>query len=697
MLVTLVIVAWNALLHPLSAGGYWEPVAPLPTPDAGVAVAFQDEIYHLGNSVARYSPSVDSWEVLGTSPAGSESSGGLIGDRVYVVQSSVFSYNLTDGSVVSVPDPYSRHDRAAATLNGILYATGGWIDGDSTSVAAVEAYSPSNNSWWTLAPMTIGRKGHETVAMGGQIYAIGGVTGWGFSQVTSTVERYDPATNAWSTVAPFSEARYSFGATAHGETIVIAGGAAAGTYISKSEVYIGSLDEWLPGPDIPLTNYLDNAMASSGGWAYSIGGRKADGTRYDAAFRWDGTDTLAPEVVIVSPLYGDATKENPFLVTGTLQDNTVVDEVEVRVNRGPWDVATGVASWSLLVDLIPGPNIIEARATDHWGNPSGTASVYVTYDLQPPTLSITSPMDGAIVDGGSLTVVGQAVDNDVVAFVETRTNEGDWQMATGTTEWSATVGLAPGANRIEARAFDRVGNPSSVLNVSVTSDVASPSVTILSPADGSVLAVPEVLVTGNAWDDTDVVRVEMVRGIEPIPINGTTAWSARVPLTPGSNPLDVRAVDPTGKVSPNATIVVTYDPSLAPYQVLVQPANASAAPGGSVGVTVSVEGTWSWPIDLSVVGLPPGATSTFSPSLLTGGGQAHLDIGLPADLADRSYTFEIRAASQGAVRSATFTLQVETIHPAESSTPWLIPGSIALVGAAILLAAFALKRRSRRS
>lgn len=90
-------------------------------------------------------------------------------------------------------------------------------------------------------------------------------------------------------------------------------------------------------------------------------------------------------------------------------------------------------------------------------------------DTVPPTLSITSPPSGSVTTVVPITVQGVAADAESgVARVEVRVNGGAWVVASGTSSWSLSIGLASGANLIEARAFDQAGNSSAIDSISAT-------------------------------------------------------------------------------------------------------------------------------------------------------------------------------------------------------------------------------------
>ena len=74
---------------------------------------------------------------------------------------------------------------------------------------------------------------------------------------------------------------------------------------------------------------------------------------------------IPPVVEITSPVDGTFFNYSPILVEGTASDfDGFVSFVEVRVNGGAWQMATGTDNWSIEVQLDPCLNTIEARATD---------------------------------------------------------------------------------------------------------------------------------------------------------------------------------------------------------------------------------------------------------------------------------------------------------------------------------------------
>ncbi len=83
-------------------------------------------------------------------------------------------------------------------------------------------------------------------------------------------------------------------------------------------------------------------------------------------------------------------------------------------------------------------------------------AVNTSTDTTPPTVSITSPLSGASVSGGTVTITGTASDiGGVVGVVEISTNGGTtWRRASGRENWSYTYTATEGIADIRARAVD---------------------------------------------------------------------------------------------------------------------------------------------------------------------------------------------------------------------------------------------------
>jgi len=160
--------------------------------------------------------------------------------------------------------------------DGRLYAVGGsTVDLYSTTVAPVEAYDPSSNTWTTVGSMPNPR-GDLSVARGGdgRVYAIGGYDGPCGCSYTE-VDAYDPGTDSWTTVTPMPygvDAAAS--ATSNGKIYVFGGFNEDGPpYIRDTvQIYTPSTDSWTLGQPTAIPRYAATAVTAPDGNIYVIGG-----------------------------------------------------------------------------------------------------------------------------------------------------------------------------------------------------------------------------------------------------------------------------------------------------------------------------------------------------------------------------------------------------------------------------------------
>ncbi|MGZ4488008.1 MAG: Ig-like domain-containing protein [Nocardioides sp.] len=120
-------------------------------------------------------------------------------------------------------------------------------------------------------------------------------------------------------------------------------------------------------------------------------------------------DTTAPTVSVASPTSG-STVAGAFTVSGTAADATSVAAVQVQVDGGAWQAASGTTSWSLPLDttaLANGSHSLTARATDPSGK-SGTATAAFTVDNATSTSTDVVLTDPVAVNGLALLGRGRA-------------------------------------------------------------------------------------------------------------------------------------------------------------------------------------------------------------------------------------------------------------------------------------------------
>ena len=288
-------------------------------------------------------------------------------------------------------------------------------------------------------------------------------------------------------------------------------------------------------------------------------------------------DPEAPTVTIDSPTDGETFTTTPIEVSGTASDVwSGVSRVEVRVNGGLWDAASGTSSWSLSVALDPGSDLIEARAWDHAGSPSTIASVSVTYSPPPnqsPTPSfVVTPATGNVTTTFWMNASSSWDLEDSTAVLEVRwdwEDDGTWDTPWSTAKTAQHIYAAPGTYTIRLEVKDTGGLTSSVTKqVTVTAvpvDTTKPTLTIASPSSGAVLTSNTVTLSGSSSDDVAVQKVELsLDGSTWSLASGMTSWSGTLTLVEGQNTIYVRVTDTSGNTATTTVSVTVQTPTQGP-------------------------------------------------------------------------------------------------------------------------------------
>ena len=269
------------------------------------------------------------------------------------------------------------------------------------------------------------------------------------------------------------------------------------------------------------------------------------------------------------------------------------------------NLANGVYYWQVQAAATTYPGLSEYSACRYF------TVAYAPPDTTPPTVSISSPSNGQTFTTATITVSGTASDNVGISKVEVKVGSGSWQLASGTTSWSKSVSLSPGSNTIYAKATDTSGNPSSQASVTVNynpPDTTSPTVSISSPSNGQTFTTATITVSGTAWDNVGVSKVEVKVGSGSWQLaSGTTSWSKSVSLSPGSNTIYAKATDMSGNPSSQASVTATYTPpdTTPPTVSISYPSNGQTFTTSAITVT----GTASDNVGVSKVEVKVGSGS----------------------------------------------------------------------------------------
>jgi RHS repeat-associated protein len=300
----------------------------------------------------------------------------------------------------------------------------------------------------------------------------------------------------------------------------------------------------------------------------------------------------------------------------------------------------------------------------------GSASATVNVNA-PPTVSITSPANGAVFAApASITITASAADSDGtiarVDFFEGATLLGTASAA----PYSVSLGnVASGSHTYTARATDNLGGTTTSSAVSVISD-APPTVSITSPAAGALFTAPaSITITASAADtDGAIAKVDFYQGATMIGTATAAPYSATTAsLGSGTYSFTAVATDNSGATTTSAAVNVRVN--AAPTVSLTSPANGGTftAPAS---ITISADAADTDGTVTSVAFYHEGtliSTVTAAPYSITWTGVPVGTYSLTAIASDDLGAMTTSAAVSVTVKSGV--AQMYFIHPDHLNTP----------------------------
>jgi hypothetical protein len=263
----------------------------------------------------------------------------------------------------------------------------------------------------------------------------------------------------------------------------------------------------------------------------------------------------------------------------------------------------------------PATIVLVIRATDAAGNISQVARTLIVPDTTPPVLAALEPVAGStrVVAGQSVQIRANVTDNVGVttvllqtegALVTTETVPVTPPIVSGAAIFSIMVpATVPNGSTItvRARARDQANNLSTELSLLLTiGDIAAPSLTILSPAEGAPFAPGQTATLSvRATDDTVVQRIvfnatgvfssTLTTDITPPAASVDRTFPLSLPATTaaGTLTLTAEAFDAAGNSSGVVARNVTVTDTIAPQVHIASPAGgASIDPRSPLAVSV---------------------------------------------------------------------------------------------------------------
>ncbi|MDR1450319.1 MAG: Ig-like domain-containing protein [Propionibacteriaceae bacterium] len=325
-------------------------------------------------------------------------------------------------------------------------------------------------------------------------------------------------------------------------------------------------------------------------------------------------DTVIAPPVVTKPSEGESVNtEGGMEVAGTAEPNS-----DVTVKDGDTGVtlctahadATGHWSCEVPEDKRPGEgdHQLSVTAEDAAGNVSEPTVVNYTVDNTGPFVYITSPADGASVQGSTsnplvVTGVGETV-GDLIQVDDGRGNSCSTQVGADLT-WSCVFDkqLPEGQVTITATATDQAGNTGTDHRVIVIDRTPPAPPTVTEPTEGGYANTDKPTISGKDSEPGNTILVKDEDGrilCEDVPVQADGTWTcqSQLPLDDGEHTIIVTEKDPAGNVSDETRVDFTVDTTPPDRPVIVKPAEGStikdnkpsvegtAEPGATVHVSV---------------------------------------------------------------------------------------------------------------
>jgi PKD repeat protein len=203
-------------------------------------------------------------------------------------------------------------------------------------------------------------------------------------------------------------------------------------------------------------------------------------------------------------------------------------------------------------ELASGQHLLAAAVRDRATNlASAQLVVQLTVDLTAPTVTIASPVDGALVNTPTAVVDGTVSDDGPVSSL---TLDGQPVQLQPDGSFSAPVSLLEGSNVVVAVATDDTGKQGTA-SITLNLDSTPPRLEMTAPAQSQLVNQSTVRVEGSATDESGVAQVE---------VNGSTValsgsqFVEDTPVAEGDNAIVVRATDAAGNVAEETIHVVGF-------------------------------------------------------------------------------------------------------------------------------------------
>ncbi len=190
----------------------------------------------------------------------------------------------------------------------------------------------------------------------------------------------------------------------------------------------------------------------------------------------------------------------------------------------------------------------------------GDGGLYCMGDIIPPTVSISSPGDGQIIESDSVSVTWTGGDSESGLDHYEISIDGSAPLDVGNVTQHTFSGLADGHHTVSVTAFDRAGNTAED-NVSFIIDTYPPVLSITSPLSGAILNLSSQTITWVGSDNgSGIDHYEIsIDGGAWTDVGTNESYSSAYSV--GNHTVEVRAYDRAGRNSTDSvSFMVDYMP-----------------------------------------------------------------------------------------------------------------------------------------
>jgi N-acetylneuraminic acid mutarotase len=198
--------------------------------------------------------------------------------------------------------PTGIMDNSADFIDGKEYSVGG-VNSSFSLLKSGFVYDPGSNTWSPIADMPVAREKPGVIAVNGLLYVTGGWDSSGTPIAETDV--YDPSSNTWSTVAPNPAPTAAPGVAVANGQIYLVGGCADAFCTPSAHVarYDPSTNSWDSAANYPTTDSWESCGGINGK-VYCAGG-VSGGTTFSSGNVYDpGSDSWSPIASMPIDLWG---------------------------------------------------------------------------------------------------------------------------------------------------------------------------------------------------------------------------------------------------------------------------------------------------------------------------------------------------------------------------------------------------------